>query len=75
MAVRAEDSLAAAWVPLTVAINSVNRSSQPDLYPFVLSPPVVGKLEFIWCTAPRRSPSGARDGVGRRPQILPMPIL
>ncbi len=37
-----------AWVPLTVALNGVNRSmGQPDLYPFVLSKPVVGKLEFV----------------------------
>lgn len=41
-------TLAAAWVPLTIAINSVNRSmGQPDLYPFVLSPAVVAKLEFV----------------------------
>ncbi|WP_102107083.1 zinc-binding metallopeptidase family protein [Oceaniglobus roseus] len=37
-----------AWVPLTIAINSVNRSlGQPDLYPFVLSTPVMEKLGFI----------------------------
>ena len=36
------------WIPLTVAINSVNRSiGQPDFYPFVLSPPVIDKLQFI----------------------------
>lgn len=41
-------ALVDAWVPLTVAINSVNRSmGQPDLYPFVLSPPVVAKLQFV----------------------------
>jgi len=37
-----------AWVPVTIAINAVNRSlGQPDLYPFVLSAPVVDKLQFI----------------------------
>jgi hypothetical protein len=37
-----------AWLPLTFAVNSLNRSmGQPDLYPFVLSPPVIGKLAFI----------------------------
>jgi hypothetical protein len=37
-----------AWIPLTVAINGVNRSmGQPDLYPFVLSRPVLGKLEYV----------------------------
>ncbi len=37
-----------AWVPVTIAINAVNRSlGQPDLYPFVLSTPVFDKLQFI----------------------------
>ena len=37
-----------AWLPLTFAVNSLNRSmGQPDLYPFVLSPPVIEKLGFI----------------------------
>lgn len=35
-------------LPLTFAVNSLNRSmGQPDLYPFVLSPTVTGKLGFI----------------------------
>lgn len=37
-----------AWVPFTVALNAMNRSlGQPDLYPFVLSAPVTGKLGFV----------------------------
>lgn len=47
---RARDAqdLVDAWIPLTVAINSVNRSmGQPDLYPFILSPHVVEKLQFV----------------------------
>jgi hypothetical protein len=37
-----------AWLPLTFAANSINRSmGQPDLYPFVLSPVVILKLTFI----------------------------
>jgi hypothetical protein len=36
------------WVPLTVAMNAINRSmGQPDLYPFVLSDAVERKLGFI----------------------------
>lgn len=36
------------WVPLTVAMNAINRSmGQPDLYPFVLSESVERKLAFI----------------------------
>jgi hypothetical protein len=36
------------WLPLTFAINSINRSmGLSDLYPFVLSPPVIVKLTFL----------------------------
>jgi hypothetical protein len=36
------------WLPLTFALNSINRCmGQPDLYPFIISPPVVEKLGFI----------------------------
>lgn len=42
------DELIEAWVPVTVAVNAVNRSmGQPDLYPFVLSEPVYEKLGFV----------------------------
>ena len=37
-----------AWEPFVLAMNSVNRAmGRPDLYPFVLSPPVIVKLAFI----------------------------
>ncbi len=37
-----------AWVPLTIAMNAVNRSiGNPDFYPFVLSQAIATKLEFI----------------------------
>jgi hypothetical protein len=37
-----------AWVPLTVALNGVNRSmGHGDLYPFVLNQPVMRKLEYV----------------------------
>ena len=37
-----------AWLPLTVAVNAINRSmGQSDLYPFVLTPSVIVKLTFI----------------------------
>ena len=36
------------WLPLTFALNSLNRCmGLPDLYPFVLSPVVVDKLGYI----------------------------
>jgi hypothetical protein len=37
-----------AWLPLTYALNAVNRSmGRDDLYPFMLAPPVMTKLEFV----------------------------
>jgi hypothetical protein len=42
------DALVNAWLPLTYAVNSLNHSmGQPDLYPFVLAPTVMGKLRFV----------------------------
>ena len=42
------DRLLQAWLPLTYAVNSLNRSmGQPDLYPFVLAPIVMGKLRMV----------------------------
>jgi hypothetical protein len=37
-----------AWLPLTFAVNSMNRSmGQQDLYPFVPAPQVIWKLTFV----------------------------
>ena len=42
------NALIEAWLPVTYAVNSLNQSmGQPDLYPFVLAPTVIGKLRFI----------------------------
>ncbi len=42
------DQLIGAWLPLTFAVNSLNRSmGQPDLYPFLPSPVVIVKLAFV----------------------------
>ncbi|BBK41431.1 hypothetical protein STVA_14510 [Allostella vacuolata] len=42
------ERLVDAWLPLTFAVNSLNRSmGLPDLYPFVLPRPVIEKLDFI----------------------------
>ena len=36
------------WLPLTYALNALNRSmGAEDLYPFVLTPPIVEKLSFV----------------------------
>ncbi|MCM2433798.1 zinc-binding metallopeptidase family protein [Agrobacterium rosae] len=45
---RSAQQLVDAWIPLTVALNSMQRSmGEADLYPFVLAPAVVEKLEFM----------------------------
>jgi hypothetical protein len=55
--------LMAMWLPLTFALNSLNRSmGQPDPYPFVISPPVQQKLAFIHKVA------GGRGGLGASKQ-------
>ena len=36
------------WIPLALAMNSSNRSmGHTDFYPFVVSPAVISKLDFI----------------------------
>ena len=36
------------WLPLTYALNAVNRSmGRDDLYPFTLAEPVIDKLQFV----------------------------
>jgi hypothetical protein len=42
------ETVLADWLPLTYALNAVNRSmGRDDLYPFVLSPAVVTKLTWV----------------------------
>ena len=45
---RSFDAIVAQWLPLTYALNAINRSmGDDDLYPFVLTPPVIAKIAFI----------------------------
>ena len=42
------DAIVSAWLPFTFAMNSVSRAmGTRDLYPFILSPTVIGKLCFV----------------------------
>jgi hypothetical protein len=42
------DRLIEAWLPLAFAVNSLNRSmGLADLYPFVLTPHVIAKFDFL----------------------------
>jgi hypothetical protein len=63
-----------AWLPLTFAVNSLNRSmGHNDLYPFVVSAPVVEKLQFIHqliqasAVQPKNAPPKKRGFFSRRP--------
>jgi hypothetical protein len=61
------------WVPLTLLVNSLNRSlGQEDAYPFALSPAAIEKLRFIHDTihdaritppAPSRGESGRAEPI------------
>ena len=57
------DALVEQWVPVTLLVNSLNRSlGQEDAYPFALSAAALEKLRFVHdviCAA--RSQSGARS--------------
>ncbi|PLW77234.1 zinc-binding metallopeptidase family protein [Cohaesibacter celericrescens] len=42
------EELVEVWVPISIALNTFQRSmGQRDMYPFVMPPPVVKKLDFI----------------------------
>jgi hypothetical protein len=42
------EDLTSAWLPLSTALNGLNRSmGLPDVYPFVLSPRALQKLRFV----------------------------
>ncbi len=42
------DVVTGVWVPLSIALNQMNRSmGKDDVYPFVIAPPVLDKLDFV----------------------------
>jgi hypothetical protein len=54
------DELISTWLPLTTALNAVNRSmGKDDLYPFVLPPVVIDKLTFVHQAIARVAPPAA----------------
>jgi hypothetical protein len=55
------DDLIDSWLPLTYALNAVNRSmGKKDVYPFVLSPTVLEKLRLVHALVMRRQPARRR---------------
>ncbi len=50
---RFRDVVTGVWVPLSTALNQINRSmGKDDLYPFVIPPPVLDKLDFVAALSP-----------------------
>ncbi|WP_460811800.1 zinc-binding metallopeptidase family protein [Nocardioides salsibiostraticola] len=47
------DVVTGIWIPLSTALNQINRSmGKDDLYPFVIPAPVLEKLEFVASLSP-----------------------
>lgn len=68
------DDLIEAWVPLTVALNSLNRSmGLPDLYPFVLADRVIQKLAFVHQVVERAVKQGAQKPASERTEQVRAP--
>ncbi|HYI28260.1 MAG TPA: putative zinc-binding peptidase [Bradyrhizobium sp.] len=71
------DRIIESWLPLTFAVNSINRSMGiADLYPFILSPGAIVKLTFIheliYAQARRATPaSGLKAIVASLRQNVP----
>jgi hypothetical protein len=67
--------LVEAWLALTFAVNSINRSmGLRDLYPFVLGPQAVAKLTFVQqriiaASVPKTEIRSGRDGRARSARI------
>jgi hypothetical protein len=62
------------WLPLTYAVNSLNRTmGQPDLYPFVLNAVVVEKLAFIQRLVHRRGSGDSVQTARKRAELQPAP--
>jgi hypothetical protein len=64
-----------AWLPFTIALNSVNRCmGQGDLYPFVITEAIVDKLTFIHdlVSAPRSARRSASSFDGSARELTPV---
>ena len=48
------DVVTGVWMPLSIALNQMNRSmGKDDVYPFVIPGPVLDKLDFVASLLPR----------------------
>ena len=63
--VKVFETLVARWVPLTLLVNSLNRSlGQEDAYPFAPSPGALAKLRFVHDTIRQGLPPGGGEITG-----------
>lgn len=63
------DELVQQWVPITLLVNSLNRSlGQEDAYPFALSPGALKKLRFVHDVI--QQSRRARIGEGKSQQVM-----
>ena len=61
------DVVTGVWVPLSLALNAINRSmGRDDLYPFVIPGPVLDKLDFVASLAQQAAPAGLSGDLSRR---------
>jgi len=70
------DRLVEQWVPVTLLVNSLNRSlGQEDAYPFALSPATLDKLRFVHDVihSPRRRAERGSGGAAMEPSEPPQP--
>lgn len=74
------EKLIDAWLPLTFAMNSLNRSmGHADLYPFIVSASVVRKLQFIHdiiragAISVKKPPGPRKRGIFKRVMKAAMP--
>ncbi len=65
------DDILSAWIPLTTALNSLNRGmGLPDLYPFVLNSGAIRKLRFVHDVIAKSAPKTA---AASKPAETPQP--
>ena len=56
------DVVTGVWMPLSTALNQINRSmGKDDLYPFVIPEPVLDKLDFVASLAPTAAAGALGD--------------
>ena len=64
------DDLERAWVPLTIALNGLNRSmGLPDLYPFVPPDIAVKKVRFVHDVIEKTGLKGRKEGTAAHARI------